>query len=119
MRRDMSLAKTILVQACNRLNIGPQPKDTLAVLHNLASAELAVAVNPVDKSDRNLSDVIPKRSGARYHLHLKNVAFGLCNRNDVAEHRESIQSRGSRSRLGSCVVTTKGVELTGSFLSDQ
>lgn len=73
-----------------RLHVPPQARDTFGVLHNLASAELRLAVDPVYKRDGHLADGVPQRASADDDLHLEDVPLGRAAGDDVADGVDTV-----------------------------
>lgn len=59
------------------LNLQPQGQDTLEVLDNFRSTQLAFAVQAVDEGDRTLGDLVTHCLGTDHHFHLETIALAL------------------------------------------
>ena len=64
----------------------PQAKDSSSVLSDFISTKLAVAVNSINKADRDLCNSVAHRLGQHHQLHLEDVAFALYLRYDSLQH---------------------------------
>lgn len=59
------------------LDLEPQVENTLSILNNLVTTELALSVQTVDKGNRNLGDSAAHGLGTHHQLHLETVSLAL------------------------------------------
>lgn len=81
--------------SCRKLNSEPQRKDTLAILDNLVTAQLALTIQTVDKSNGHLSNRAAHGLGTNHHLHLERVPLAHGARNDLLQHTLLVQSEAT------------------------
>ena len=67
------------------LNLQPQVHHTLEVLDDLASTQLALAVQAVHKGNGALSDLVVHGLGTNHHFHLETVALALRVENNLLQ----------------------------------
>jgi hypothetical protein len=77
------------------LDLPPQVQDSLGVLHNLITTQLALAVETIDERDGNLLHVATHSLGPHNHLHLERVTLGLGAGNDLLQHLLLVQSEAT------------------------
>lgn len=78
------------------LNLQPQVENTLEVLDDLGSAELALAEEAIHKGNGALLDLVAHGLGADHHLHLEAVTLALSAGNDLLQHLLLVQTEATR-----------------------
>ena len=74
------------------LHRGEQRPDTLEISNHLVRAELAFAKDAVHECNRNLPHRVPQGPCAHHHLHLEHVASRLCERDDMPQDGQTVES---------------------------
>lgn len=90
---DMSIIETKREDILS--NFEPQAEDSLQVLDNLLSAELAFAVQAVHKGDGAFFDFEAHRLCADHHLHLEGISLALGALDDLVQHRLLVEAEAA------------------------